>query len=253
MRATWRGVGAHTPALRLNLCGEDTMAYAVLDDGFHGHPKILRGGPIIELLQLRAIAHCNRYLTDGVIDQAVLPTLIHGLERLEIDGTPANDIDWVAQLLTLGLWERHDRGYLVHDYLDFNRCREEVEWLKAQKRSAGSKGGQASAQARATAPARPPAVAPAQAPASIQANAAAGAQALTLLTKPKETTSSTSAAASAKAPASNPADLERRRLEYQEHFADEHPEWSSRQIEDAAISAALNGHLPAPDPEDPPF
>lgn len=169
--------------------------YSVLDDGFHGHPKILRGGPIVELLQLRAIAHCNRYLTDGVIDQAVVPTLTHGLERLEIDGTPAPAIDWVAELLKLGLWERHDRGYLVHDYLAFNRSRQEVEWLKTQKRAAGSKGGQASAQARATPPAQPSATARAQAPASIQASAqagaAAGAQALhgTTSTPSKETTS----------------------------------------------------------------
>lgn len=151
--------------------------YAVLDDGFHGHPKILRGGPIVELIQLRAIAHCNRYLTDGLIEQAIVPVLLLGVERLEIDGTPAKDIDWVAELLKLGLWERHSRGYLVHDYLDYNRKRVEVEWIKTQKKAAGRKGGQVSAQARAQAGAQPSAAAPAQADASIQAPAQAPAQA----------------------------------------------------------------------------
>lgn len=151
--------------------------YAVLDDGFHGHPKILRGGPIIELLQLRAIAHCNRYLTDGLVETHVIPTLLLGLERLEIDGTPAKDIDWVAQLLSLNLWERHTRGYLVHDFLEFNRARALVHDIKAKKREAGSKGGQASAQARAQASATPSATPSAQAPAPIQAPAPADAPA----------------------------------------------------------------------------
>lgn len=126
------------------------MPYSVLDDGFHGHPKIIRGGPIVEIIQLRAIAHCSRYLTDGLIELAILPQLLHGLERLEIDGTAAQDIDWPAELLKVGLWERHDRGYRIHDYTQYNRTREQVEYIKAQRQASGSRGGEASAEARAS-------------------------------------------------------------------------------------------------------
>lgn len=155
--------------------------YAVLDDGFHGHPKILRGGPIVELIQLRAIAHCNRYLTDGLIEPAVIPTLLVGLERLEIDGTPAREIDWTAHMLRVGLWDRHSQGYVVHDFATYNRTREQVLYLRQKKQAAGRQGGQATAQkmgqARPTAPAAADAAADATKQAISQAPATASGQA----------------------------------------------------------------------------
>ena len=52
---------------------------------------------------------------------------------------------------------------MIHDYLDYNKSKQEIEALRSKKTYAGKKGGQASAQARAQADDTADAQAPAQA------------------------------------------------------------------------------------------
>jgi len=95
-----------------------------LDDSLYDHPKLNDLGrhrlPCIGLWAI-AISWSNRYLTDGHIpaDQ---------VRRL--GGTPAL-AEW---LVRVGLWDKVADGYRVHDFLEFNSSRQEVEDGRAAAR-----------------------------------------------------------------------------------------------------------------------
>lgn len=120
------------------------MAWANLDDGFPDHPKVIAAGALCELLQIRAICYCTRYLTDGFIPAQAVTLLLTGFAELGIvdDGrlAPALSADWPARMVAAGLWHRRKSGYLLHDFLDWNRSKKEVKTLREQKRQAGQKG-----------------------------------------------------------------------------------------------------------------
>jgi hypothetical protein len=52
-------------------------------------------------------------------------------------------------MLSVGLLDPHEHGVIVHDYLDYNRSKAEVESYIAKRKAAGQKGGKASGEARA--------------------------------------------------------------------------------------------------------
>ena len=149
------------------------MDWARVNANFPTHPKALRVGPIGELLHLRAICYCARFLTDGVVVHEALEGLLAGLGRLRVTegvrnrgrlklGQDALRIDWPAVLVEAGLWERCPEGYRLHDYLQYNPTREEYEQIMHGKRENGRLGGLASAQARARARAQADASPPAE-------------------------------------------------------------------------------------------
>jgi hypothetical protein len=93
------------------------MPWGRLDDGLYDHPKLdalgrerLAG---IGLWSL-AISWCNRRLTDGVIP----------LDRIRLLGGTTQLAD---RLVEADLFERHADGYAIHDFLEFNDSREQVE------------------------------------------------------------------------------------------------------------------------------
>lgn len=93
------------------------MPWGRVDDTLYDHPKLDRLGrdrlPALGL-HLVAISWCNRWLTDGhVPDERV--RRLEGTARL------------ADALVTAGLWERVEGGYQVHDFLDFNDSRADVE------------------------------------------------------------------------------------------------------------------------------
>jgi hypothetical protein len=93
------------------------MPWGRIDDSLYDHPKLNDLGrwrlPCIGLYTL-AISWSNRFLTDGHI-----PT--DQVKRL--GGTPL----FAEQLVRAGLWDKVADGYRVHDFLDFNPSRREVE------------------------------------------------------------------------------------------------------------------------------
>ena len=93
-----------------------------------------------------ALCFCQRNLTDGRIRRSELARVF-----------PSAHVPRITDLLVSAHWFDTDGNgsFLVHDYLQHNRSREEIEQLRAQKRAAGARGGQASAKARAQAPAKP--------------------------------------------------------------------------------------------------
>jgi hypothetical protein len=86
------------------------MVWVKLDDGFPDHPKVLAAGPLAAWLYVCGLAYAARLLTDGFI-----PTVQVG-RLAALQGAE----DLAGRLVSVGLWERVDGGYRVHDYLDWN-------------------------------------------------------------------------------------------------------------------------------------
>ncbi len=121
-----------------------------LDDSFPDHPKIAAAGPFGGWLHVCGLCYCNRHLTDGFIPASVAHRL------MDADTAGLTECSAVAEdLCERGLWHKVEGGYEIHDYLDYQPSRADVEQLRAKKKAAGQAGGQASAQARAQAKSNP--------------------------------------------------------------------------------------------------
>lgn len=100
------------------------MPWVRLDDGFADHPKLEQAGPLAAWLHVAALCYCARHLTDGCIPK---PKAL----RLTDVPRPAQRVD---ALLAAGLWEDEGDHYRVHDYLEFQPSREQVEADRAAAR-----------------------------------------------------------------------------------------------------------------------
>ena len=117
------------------------MPYAKLHDGYESNPKtqlvdLVAGAAVA--LHSKALAHCARQLTDGRISDAWVRgqlALLRPKQRREV----------LDRVLKIGLIERatDGDGFVVHDYLDYNNSRHEVE---TDRRDAAQR--QASARAK---------------------------------------------------------------------------------------------------------
>ena len=113
------------------------MPWGRLDDSLYDHPKLDRLRHRLAAVGLHALAlsWCNRWLTDGHVSRRQVAKL-GGTARLADD------------LVGAGLWERDGQDYRIHDFLEFNQSREEVEGTRRTKAEAGRMGGLASGRAR---------------------------------------------------------------------------------------------------------
>jgi len=116
------------------------VTWVKIDDQMPDHPKFAALGPLgvfAFTLQLRALCYSARYLTDGVIPEAVVPTLLAGFDAWSIEtggvenlvavGAAASDHDWPALMVAQGLWDRQRNGnYRIHDYHGYNPTRDTV-------------------------------------------------------------------------------------------------------------------------------
>lgn len=87
------------------------MAWARLDDQFVEHPRIVGLTDRAFRLQVAAICHANRKLTDGHIsthDAKVLCAMT--------SAGPAR----IAELVDAGVWETNGDGWQLRDYLQWN-------------------------------------------------------------------------------------------------------------------------------------
>lgn len=125
------------------------MVWVRIDDQFAEDPKVVEVGPLGMALQVAALCYANRKLTNGEIPRPVARTLLdfevetddgrrHTLART--CGMAGEDIDaqWIIDLLVdAGLWHEPghdcpdcppvDRGYYIHDYLEYQPSRDDVE------------------------------------------------------------------------------------------------------------------------------
>ena len=113
------------------------MAWTRIDDKFLNNIKIQKAGSLGMSLYLAGLIHCNTNLTNGFIDEDVLPVLYGMTFQTKRNKT-------VDKLVDLKLWHRVPGGYHVNDFLDFNRSKEQIEEIKAKRAESGSKGGKAS-------------------------------------------------------------------------------------------------------------
>lgn len=93
------------------------MPWGRLDDGLYDHPKLDVLGrsklPAVGLWTL-SISWSNRRLTDGFIPSDRV---------LALGGTR----QLAEALVTAGMFDRGEGGYVIHDFLTFNDSREQVE------------------------------------------------------------------------------------------------------------------------------
>lgn len=124
------------------------MGYVKIDDAFPDHGKFLEAGPLAGYLALCAIAWSNRNRTDGFIP-AVQVKRLASFDELEVvdDGVPvlgdANPWRLAEDLVLAGLWEKVERGYQIHDYLDHQNSAAEIIELSTARAEAGRKGAEA--------------------------------------------------------------------------------------------------------------
>ena len=126
------------------------MTWVRLDDGFFDCEKVqallgMKGGKAALALHFSALTYCSRHLTDGELPAIAIQSAAKDAQVPAAVG---------SLLLKVKLWEKKRGRTLIHDYLEYNPSRAEVEAMREEKVRAGRAGGLASARARATASAQ---------------------------------------------------------------------------------------------------
>lgn len=118
------------------------MPWANFDDQFPKHPKVLPMSDAAFRLHVSGVCYSAQYLTDGRVEADAVALLVPRYKKASLD-----------ELLRRGRW--HDLGggcgtdtcptgsedeYVIHDYLEWNRSKEQVEAERERKRKAGRKG-----------------------------------------------------------------------------------------------------------------
>lgn len=134
------------------------MPWVKLSDAMDLHPKVAQAGPLGLALQVAALCHCNRFLTDGFVARSVVPKLLvfDGLAFTKDDDPGSQVVGWrvswpevVDALVEAGVWEEVEGGWQVHDFLDYQpsktsvltereAARERVAKARATRPRAGS-------------------------------------------------------------------------------------------------------------------
>ncbi len=98
------------------------------------HPKFLKAGPDASWLWICGLAYAKRHRTDGFIPETVLHYL--GVKR------PRPEL-LAARLVNVGLWDKVDDGWHVHDYLqhEHNKSADDLRALSATRSAIGRLGG----------------------------------------------------------------------------------------------------------------
>ncbi len=108
------------------------MAWTRIDDKFLMNPKIQTAGPLGMALYLAGLIYANANLTDGFIVESMLPVLCGMAYQ-----TPSKGMAQV--LVNLNLWEKVEGGYQIHDFLEFNKSRDQIKTLNKQRAENGAK------------------------------------------------------------------------------------------------------------------
>ncbi len=112
-----------------------------LDDQVTEHPKLESVGPVAAWVYVCSITYCNRNLTDGFIPRATA-------QRLAASADAEQVASLILRLVDVGLWDQNGSGFYVHDYLEYQRSKADIEQLSNDRKAAGSLGGKASSRAK---------------------------------------------------------------------------------------------------------
>lgn len=93
------------------------MGWAKLDDRRHENVKLRKAGLEADGLDVRGITYCAANETDGFLDEAVIPMLSGVIRWRKI----------VETLVKVGRWEHVEGGWKIHNYLEYNPSRIDIE------------------------------------------------------------------------------------------------------------------------------
>lgn len=86
--------------------------YISVEVNFFDHPKTIEVGERLAFRHLRAIAWCHKNKTDGIVSTAAAKRLLTKRS--------------LSQLVSAGLWEAHEEGWYIHDYLCHQQSRADI-------------------------------------------------------------------------------------------------------------------------------
>lgn len=96
------------------------MAWIRLDDDYINHPKFVALSHLAFRLWHEGMAYCRKSLTDGLIPHGALKSFRYA------KGSAVTELCTSVGHLQ-PLWEEHEFGWKVHDYLDWNAGYEEEQ------------------------------------------------------------------------------------------------------------------------------
>ena len=101
------------------------MTWVRIDDGMLEHPKVMRLSDAALRVHLAAMCYAARNLTDGVLERPIVKS--YGWMKR------------VPELVAVRVWDVHPEGWAIHDYLVYNRSREQVlaeraAWVSRQRK-----------------------------------------------------------------------------------------------------------------------
>jgi hypothetical protein len=97
------------------------VAWARLDDGFFCHPKVTRVwdiNPGAVGLWVRLISYCSKYETDGFVPEVTVAMLSPDLSERTAQ---------LDALIEGRAIQRHEDGFVIRDYLDYNPSRAQID------------------------------------------------------------------------------------------------------------------------------
>lgn len=115
------------------------MPWANLDDQFPTHPKVIGLTDAAFRLHVAGICYCAKYRTDGRISADVIPMLTPRYKPKALQELTAGDRP---------LWVPTVGGYEIHDYLQWNRSKAEIQEHQDRLRKVRSAAGRKGAEAR---------------------------------------------------------------------------------------------------------
>lgn len=113
-----------------------------IDVHYFNHPKVIQLPPLAQLLYLRAVGYSKLHLTDGKLSTQAIRSIACDLAASIKGADVLKTIDdWVTGMVAVGLFEQTDVGVDIHDFLEWNQSKQEVEYINELRRKAGKKGG----------------------------------------------------------------------------------------------------------------
>ena len=110
------------------------MAWARIDDNFFNHPKVRKAGKDAIIFHMAALCYSNAFTTDGFIADVMLELIATQAFQRKANGL-------ADRLVECGLWDSIEGGYLIHDFLDYNYSRQQIDEIKSKRSDAGKQGG----------------------------------------------------------------------------------------------------------------
>ena len=128
------------------------MSWARLDDSFHDHPKVQKCSLEAIGVWTLTFSWANRHLGASNMQPGFVPhwlpeMIVRSRESKEPRGTRSRESKIVMELVTNGLWDVVEEGWIIHDFEDYLPASKRA-LTRDDVRKARSEAGRRGAQAR---------------------------------------------------------------------------------------------------------